>query len=260
MSVPEAIILGIIQGLTEFLPVSSSGHLTLFQYIMGHGGETPLMFDICLHVSSLFAVIIFFRKKLLSLSKGVFDKKTKKDSFREVFMICISTFVTASMVFFTKPLLMNIRKEPGLLFFTFLFTAVILLAAGYMMKKKNEDRAINVKDAIFIGFFQGLAVLPGISRSGSTIAAGLFRKISREKAVEYSFLLFIPAILGALVLELAGEEWRTMEILPVIAGSTTSFVSSLLALKLLIIMVKKTLMFPFSIYLGILSLTVLIFI
>jgi undecaprenyl-diphosphatase len=257
MSTLESILLGLIQGLTEFLPVSSSGHLILFQRLMGHK-EVPLLFDVILHVASLVAVLLFFKKKITLLIKGVFEKG-EKSSLSEISMIGLSTIVTVSMVVFTKPALMYIRQYPKFLGITFLFTASILVVANYLIKRIKGEKKVTIKDALFIGFFQGLAVLPGISRSGSTIAAALFRKIPGEKAVEYSFLLAIPAIGGAMVLEIFKGEWGAVEIIPIIAGFAASLVSSLFALKLLVIMVKKTILLPFALYLAVLSLSIFIF-
>jgi len=220
--------------------------------------DVPLLFDVLLHVASLVAVLIFFRKKIFSLIEGIAIKREDR-SIREVIMITISTAVTVAMVVFTKPALMHIREHPKILGFTFIFTALILIVANYLMKRIKEDKAVTVKDALFIGFFQGLAVLPGISRSGSTIAAALFRKIPGEKAVEYSFLLAIPAIGGAMVLEIFKGEWGTIELIPVVAGFTTSLIGSLLALKLLVIMVRKTILLPFALYLFFLSVSVFVF-
>jgi undecaprenyl-diphosphatase len=257
MSFFESVILGIIQGLTEFLPVSSSGHLILFQHIMGQK-DVPLLFDVLLHVASLVAVLIFFRKKILSLLQGV-TKKGEDSSLSEIVMIIAGTIVTVAMVVFTKPALMHIREHPKILGFTFMFTAVILVIANNLMKRNPDDKKVSLKDALFIGFFQGLAVLPGISRSGSTIAAGLFRKLPGQRAVEFSFLLAIPAIAGAMVLEIYKGEWGAIELIPTIAGCSASLISSLFALKLLVIMVKKTILLPFSVYLFFLSLSVFVF-
>jgi len=257
MSFFESVILGIIQGLTEFLPVSSSGHLILFQHIMGQK-DVPLLFDVLLHVASLVAVLIFFRKKIFLLLQGM-TKKGEESSLNEIMMIIVGTMVTVAMVVFTKPALMHIRTHPKILGFTFLFTAIILIVANILMKKAGPDKKVSLKDALFIGFFQGLAVLPGISRSGATIAAGLFRKLPGQKAVEFSFLLAIPAIAGAMVLEVYKGDWDAIELIPTIAGCAASLISSLFALKLLVIMVKKTILLPFSVYLFFLSLSVFIF-
>ena len=252
MSFIESILLGILQGITEFLPVSSSGHLVFLEKLMGEQ-EVPLLYDILLHVASLLAVLIFFRKKILDLLKSLTDRKAKNDHFY-ILMVILSTFVTGGMVVFTKPVVHFLRDNPVFMTGSFLFTAIILLTAQFLFKKVLRDKEIGVKDSIFIGIFQGIAVLPGVSRSGSTIAAGLMRKVPAEKAVEYSFMLSIPAILGALVLEVAGGSFETLEVSTAVAGFIASFAASILSLKFLVMLIKKTILYPFAIYLFILAL------
>lgn len=258
MTIIDSIVLGILQGLTEFLPVSSSGHLVFMEKLLGQK-DVPLLYDILLHVASLLAVFIFFRKKLFSLVSGFFSfRNGVNDSHRYVLMMLISTVVTTAMLVVTKPMLEGIKENPIMLMPAFAFTAVLLLIAQFGFKRATEDREINWKDAVVIGFFQGIAVLPGVSRSGSTISGGILRKIKAERVVEFSFMLAIPAILGALVLELAKAEGvGAIDFGTVAAGFAASFVSSLAALKLLVFMMKKTVLYPFSIYLIILSIAVL---
>lgn len=251
MSLVNSIILGILQGITEFLPVSSSGHLVLLERLMGEQ-EVPLIYDILLHVASLLAVMIFFRKKIGELLKSLVHKDAKKDHFY-IAMVVLSTFVTGGMVVFTKPLVHYLRENPVYMAGSFLFTATILLVAQFLFKRVQSERSVGVKDSVFIGIFQGIAVLPGVSRSGSTIAAGLLRKIPAEKAVEYSFMLSIPAILGALVLEVSGGSFDSIDFSVAAVGFTASFVASILSLKFLVLLIKKTVLFPFSIYLFILA-------
>jgi undecaprenyl-diphosphatase len=247
MNVTESIILGILQGLTEFLPISSSGHLTLTQHLFGLG-DTPLVFDILLHFASLLAVLIFFRKKILSLITSLFRKNMKNERL-EILFICISTLITAAFLPLTKPVVLFIKGNPDYLIFTFLFTALILIFADRMLKKNPERNTITLFDSIIIGLFQGLAVFPGISRSGSTIFAGLTTGIKSEKTVEYSFLLAIPAILGAVVLEGRNVENLSMDPIVLISGFTASFIVSLFSLRLLVFLIKKTVLKPFSFYL-----------
>ena len=248
----DSIILGILQGVTEFLPVSSSGHLVLLEKFIGET-EVPLLYDIILHVASLLAVIIFFRKKIWELMKSLADKKAKKDHFY-ILMVILSTFVTGGMVVFTKPVVYFLRENPVFMVGSFLFTACILMLAQILFKRTSKDKEIKAKDSIFIGFFQGIAVLPGVSRSGSTIAAGLLMKIPAEKAVEYSFILAIPAILGALVLEVAKGSMVSIDLSIAFAGFIASFAASMVSLKFLVLLIKKTVLYPFAIYLFILAL------
>lgn len=252
MEVSDSIILGVLQGLTEFLPISSSGHLVFAERLLCQK-EVPLIYDILLHVASLLAVVIFFRNKLLKIAKGCCALKYN-NFHKYVLLIATSSLVTAAMLVVTKPVLYFIKSNPLSLAVAFAFTAVLLLTAQPFFKKSGEKREISFKDAIFIGLFQGVAVIPGVSRSGSTIAAGLMRKISAEEAVEYSFILAIPAILGALLLEtIKGGAAAAISPVVIIAGFISSFLSSLVALKLLVFMMKRTLLYPFAIYLFILS-------
>jgi undecaprenyl-diphosphatase len=252
MTIIESIILGIIQGLTEFLPVSSSGHLVLFEKLMGHH-DVPLLYDILLHFASLLAVIIFFRKKLTDLTKGFFNISGFNKDHKYVVMLFISTLITGLMLFVTKPLVEVLRGRPVFLSVTFGFTALILFAAQYFLKKRHQSKEITYADAVVIGLFQGIAVLPGVSRSGSTIAAALFRKIPASDAFEYSFLLAVPAILGALVIESAQGSFSGIDPVVAVAGFAASFFASVAALKMLVFLIKKTVLYPFGIYLIILS-------
>ena len=251
MTILDSIILGILQGLTEFLPVSSSGHLVFVEKLLGHK-DVPLFYDILLHVASLLAVFIFFRNKLLDLTKECLTFKYNK-SHKYVMMILVSTIVTTAMLVVTKPMLESIKSQPVYLTVAFAFTAILLLIAQSFFKKADPDKEISWFDAIFIGFFQGIAVLPGVSRSGSTITGALFRKIPADEAVEYSFMLAIPAILGALLLELVKGGFALVDPIPSLVGFLFAFASSLAALKLLVFMMKKTVLYPFAIYLFILS-------
>ena len=251
MTIFDSIVLGILQGLTEFLPVSSSGHLVFFEKLLGHK-DVPLFYDILLHVASLLAVFIFFRAKLLKLTKECLSFKYNK-SHKYVMMIIVSTVVTTVMLFVTKPMLESIKAQPVYLTVAFAFTAVLLLIAQSFFKKADPKKEISWFDAIFIGFFQGIAVLPGVSRSGSTITGALFRKIPAKEAVEYSFMLAIPAISGALLLELVKGGFLLVDPVPSLVGFVFAFVSSLAALKLLVFMMKKTILFPFAVYLFALS-------
>ena len=251
MTILDSIILGILQGLTEFLPVSSSGHLVFVEKLLGHK-DVPLLYDILLHVASLLAVFIFFRKKLLTLTKECLSTKYNR-SHKYVLMILAATLVTTAMLVVTKPMLESIKAQPVYLTVAFAFTAILLLLAQSFFKKAIPDKEISWKDALFIGFFQGIAVLPGVSRSGSTITGALFRKIPAKDAVEFSFMLAIPAIAGALLLELVKGGFAFIDPVPSLVGFVFSFVSSLAALKLLVFMMKKTVLYPFALYLFVLS-------
>lgn len=256
MTLIESIILGILQGFTEFLPVSSSGHLALIENLMGHT-DVPLLYDILLHFASLLAVVLFFRKKLTALFKGFFDFSGYNQDHRYVVLIIVSTAVTGAMLFVTKPAVYFLRENPVFLSAAFLFTALLLFIAQYFIRKTFEKKEMTITDAVVIGAFQGIAVLPGVSRSGSTITAALFRKIPAFDAVEYSFMLAIPAILGALVLESFKGSFSAIDPVVALAGFTASFLASVAALRFLVFMIKKTVLYPFAFYLVILGVSVI---
>lgn len=193
----KSIFYGLMQGLGEFLPVSSSGHLMLLQHIF-HDSEGSHLSTILLHVATLVAVCVVYREQIMSIIRKPFQKKT--------LWLIVSTAVTACVMLVLKKVLkLSDETEFKLLGFSFLGTALILTAAEFA--RKNVRRPINSENmnwlqAAFIGLLQGIAILPGVSRSGSTITGELFCGIKKESAAEYSFLLSIPAIVGGAILEI----------------------------------------------------------
>lgn len=213
MSYINAIFQAIIQGLTEFLPVSSSGHLSLYQHFTGNSGEGALMFSAILHLGTLVAVFIAFRKTIIALIKelgvlikdiftGKFKWKEMNGERRMIIMIIISTACLIPFYLF-KDWFTGIAEDASIFAegICFLYTAGILYMSDRCIKKNKIAKDITVKDAVTVGFFQGIALLPGVSRSGSTISSGLFTGFSRSTAVQYSFILGIPAILGGCLIE-----------------------------------------------------------
>ncbi len=213
METLSTILQAIIQGLTEFLPVSSSGHLSLFQHFTGKSGEGALMFSAVLHLGTLLAVFICFRQTIIELVKEFFVmvkdiftrnfKWSEMNGYRRmIIMIVISTACLLPFYIF-KDWFTGISEDNSIFAegLCFLYTAAILYMSDKCAKKNKREEDITVKDAVTVGFFQGVALLPGVSRSGSTITAGLFSGFSRTMAVQYSFILGIPAILGSCLLE-----------------------------------------------------------
>ena len=214
METLNTIFQAIIQGLTEFLPVSSSGHLSLFQHFTGKSGEGALMFSAVLHLGTLLAVFICFRKTIIELIKefflmirDIFKRQFKWKEMngyrRMVIMIIISTACLLPFYIF-KDWFEGIAEDSSILAegLCFLYTAGILYMSDRCTKRNKKHEDITVGDSLTVGFFQGIALLPGVSRSGSTISAGLFSGFSRSLAVQYSFILGIPAILGSCFLEI----------------------------------------------------------
>lgn len=245
MSVFIALILGIIQGLTEFLPVSSSGHLVLLQKIFNISNNV-ILFDIILHLGTLLAVVIVFRKSIISLIKNPFSKKMK-------FLIVgsIPTFLIALLFkdFFTNAFSGN------LLFVGFFITAILLLIASIIDKKYKNNKPMKYKYILTMGLFQGFAILPGLSRSGSTITSSIVLGVNKEEALEYSFLLSIPIILASLVYELIFSpiSLASFNILPFVIGFIASAIFGFLSIKFMIKLVKSNSYKYFAVYLIILS-------
>ena len=209
MSYLESIILAVLQGLTEFLPVSSSGHLVLAQHWFGHVEETNLLFDIMLHCATVGAILIYFRNDWMALARGLlgFPAKAKESSvftgaeWQTVQMVIIASIPTAILGLTIQKVGLEIFSRPDIVGSLLILTGIVL----WIGRGKSTGRGIkdmNVRDALVIGLVQGIAVLPGISRSGSTIAGGMLLGLERELIVRFSLLISIPAILGATLLEL----------------------------------------------------------
>jgi undecaprenyl-diphosphatase len=252
MMVIHAVILGAVQGVTEFLPVSSSGHLVLLQKFFGIT-ESSLFFDIMVHIGTLGAVIIVFWKDVRALLVKPFQKRA--------LLLIVGTVPAAIVGLFFDDAIKRAFQSGFLLGPAFLFTALVLTVAERLsehprtsaVKRKMEE--MSVPDALLIGLCQGIAVLPAVSRSGMTLAGGLLRGISREDAARFSFLLSIPVILGAFVLQIVGlrTEKPEIAILPVAAGMITAFITGYLAIKLMLKIVREKRLRGFALYTAILG-------
>lgn len=242
----EAALLGLVQGLTEFLPVSSSGHLVIFQDMLGLD-EPGVTLEVLLHGGTLFSVFFVFGKDFLALF--AFMKDVKQRHF--VFMLLIGTVVTAAIGLFFSSFVDLLFKSTLLVGLMLLVTGTILKVLTIIRPGNKNIAGMKAKDAIWIGLLQGLAVIPGISRSGSTIMAALWRGLDRETAVKYSFMLSAPVIFGATVLETgallgAGLE-RTM-ILNYLVGGLVAFLAGIAAIKIFINLLSKQKFHYFAYY------------
>jgi undecaprenyl-diphosphatase len=255
MSVLQSLLLGVLQGVAEFLPISSSGHLALAQTLMGLR-EVPVLYDVLLHVSTLLVVLIVFRKRVAailgSLWRGLRGRRRPEDreNLRLALWILLATVATAAVGLLLSRFEGVLLGRPDLISILFLVTAAILIATAFFRGERGYLE-LGVAGALLIGLAQGVGVLPGVSRSGITIAAVLFLGLQREKAGEMAFLLAIPAILGALVLQLrqAGELGAAVAPLPLAAGLLASLVVGLAALLLLLRLVRRGRLYLFSLYL-----------
>lgn len=269
MTVFQGILLGILQGIAEFLPISSSGHLALIQNFFGLE-DVPLLFDVILHLATLFAVVLFFRRKLFVLIKAFFriftrkprietdnDKDiltgTEERSRKTILAIIITTFVTAAIGIFTSKLIPDFSIKVTCV--GFLFTAALLLVSSFIEKKcaakSLSANSLSIPQALFIGFMQGIGTLPGVSRSGSTIAGAQLCGVNRGVSGEYSFIVSIPAILGAFILEVKDLDkiGSSIGFAPLIAGFFAAFAWGYLSLTFLMKMIKSGKLAYFAIYL-----------
>jgi undecaprenyl-diphosphatase len=267
----EAIILGAIQGLTEFLPVSSSGHLVLFQNLFGLK-EPELLFDICLHVGTLVAVLVVFYRDILDIltalvripgrmtSAGGFWRLCQTDpAIRMAFLIVVGSLPTAVIGLLFKNITDQLFGSTAIVGAMLLVTGILLWLTRRIQGSGRPIGRTTVKDALIIGIVQGLAILPGISRSGSTIATALFLGVDRKLAGRYSFLLSIPAIVGALLLGLdAPELATTIPLTTIIAGSLVSAVVGWLALVVLLRVVDRGQLHRFAPYCWLVGLITLV--
>ncbi len=239
----KAIILGIVQGLTEFLPVSSSGHLAViehaFQEFGGGSGffKDDLFFDVALHFASLFAIVLFFRKRII----GLFKRANR----RILLLVVIGSVPAgiAGLVFSELKIIEAVKDMHVIIGVCFLITAGLLKLSDYGREGGFELRCAGWRRSLMVGLGQALGLLPGVSRSGSTISAGMLAGLKREDAVMFSFFLAIPAILGATALQVhdlaTGQvDGAHAHAGAIAAGFAASFAVSLVAIKLLVVLVR----------------------
>lgn len=241
------IILALVQGLTEFLPVSSSGHLVLLNKFFGIENDF-LLLSVILHVATLFSVLIVLRKEVAEIIKHPFGELSRK--------LILSTIPTVIIVLLFKGFI-DKSFDGGLLPICFMFTAVLLVVSEIVSKKANIDKPISKKMAIFMGIAQGVAVLPGISRSGATICTGLLQNGNREQVTHFSFLMSVPIIVASLVLEIfeyvsAGQA-LTIAWYELAVGFVVAFITGIFAIKFMLNVVKKHSLIWFAIYLFVIA-------
>ncbi len=251
MNIYQSIILGIVQGLTEFLPVSSSGHLVIIQSIFKNFKQPGISFDVFLHFGTLFSVLIYFRNEILDILR----LKNKK----WIFLIIIATIPAGIVGILFKDFIENLFNNPILVAYALIFTGIILYCSDKIGSENKDDSNITFVDAAIIGIAQAFAIIPGISRSGSTVSVGIFCGLKRDVAIKFSFIMSIPAILGAVVLSLKDFSSINFSLYGIyITGFFSSLIVGLLSLKLLTILTKlKSLKF-FSIYCWCIAVGVLI--
>ena len=268
MSVLEAIFLGIVQGLTEFLPVSSSGHLVLLQKILGISLPT-LFFTILLHFGTLLAVIVVLRRDVWNIIRRPFQRITA--------LLVLATAVTAGIAFAFKDRIEEAFVSGKWLGQAFLITALALVISDYLSRRPGRlrnDAEIDWFDAVLIGLLQGIALAPGVSRSGLTLSGALARRLERDLAARFSFLLAIPAILGGLLFEIRElyKSYQFQSINPeatsglfaginppaLIAGTLTAALIGFGAVNLMLKIIRERSLTGFGIYTALLGLLILL--
>lgn len=269
MDIIQAIIIGLVQGLTEFLPVSSSAHLIFAQQFLGVT-EPSLAFDVLLHLGTLVAVvgyffkdivrmIIAFFKSLTDIVKGRFKSEIKRDSYKKLAWFTILATIPvgiAGIVF--DDLVESLFAGITLPAFFLLITGCLLFASQRMNTGKINIDEINWKEALILGCGQACALLPGLSRSGTTIATGLLLDLDKEFAAKFSFILSIPAILGATVIQLKDVSITNVELTAWIAGFAIAAISGYLAIKFLLKLIKERSLDVFAYYCWIIGIIILV--
>ncbi|MDR3138683.1 MAG: undecaprenyl-diphosphate phosphatase [Treponema sp.] len=258
MSLFEALILGAVQGVTEFLPVSSSGHLVLLQKIFGIK-ESALLFDTLVHGGTLAAVFIVLWKDIWDILKRPIQPVTG--------YLIIATIPAVVFALAFKDAIEGAFESGAFLGFAFLFTSALLILPELLAKRpggKGAKQEMRWPDSLVIGLLQGIAIIPGVSRSGATLSGALSRKLDRDFAARFSFLLSIPAILGALVLQLkdlpeqAGAATGGPGAAVLLAGTLTAAAVGFISVKAMLRIVRKYSLRGFALYTAVLGILVLI--
>lgn len=262
MNTITSIIMGIVQGLTEFLPISSSGHLVILQHFF-HVDQGNLAYSILLHLGTLIAVMIAFWHSIsnmiiefFSMIKDLFKEKSfciyKSKYRRYIVNIIIASIPVAIVGILLDDVFETIFSKIEVVSFTLIFTGIILIL-GERVGKRNKKNIENMSlsNIITVGLFQTVAIMPGISRSGSTIVGGLFAGLKKEEATEFSFLVSLPAVLGAVILkskDIMELENLGMSPIALVSGFIASIIFGIFAIKLLVALVKKGKLYYFSYY------------
>jgi len=269
----ESIILGLIQGLSEFLPISSSGHLALLQYFFGIEGESVLAFAVLLHLGTLLSIFAVYYKDIWDLIRELFAtladlftgrglRINANETRRLGFMIIVATIPTGIIGVLFNDLFESMYLSLAAIGTGLLITGTLLWFSEKIGKGRKNVLNMKFRDAFLVGLFQSVAITPGISRSGSTIVGGLFSGMKREIAVRFAFLISIPSVLGAVVMEApsAFKSGMDMSMLtPIIIGVAIAAVSGFIAIKTMIRIVSNKKLYYFSFYTWAVGAIVLIY-
>lgn len=256
MTIIQGALMGIVQGLTEFLPVSSSGHLALARHILGAGEAQDVAFEVAVHAGTLVAVVIFFWGRILDLLSDA--ARGKGEGRRWLLYVVIATIPAGVVGLTIKDSVEALFNNIALVGAAWIFTAIVLLAAERWATSRVEAGVMGVWRALAIGVAQAVAILPGVSRSGSTISAGLLVGVERKQSVGFSFILSLPVVAGAIVLTLKDWEEGAVTLgMPHLVGALTALISGYLAIALMLRVVEARKMKWFAYYCLILGVVTL---
>jgi undecaprenyl-diphosphatase len=264
MSIAWAFFLGAIQGITEILPISSSAHLIIAPKLFNLPDQ-GLSFDVALHLGSLLAIAIAFKSDWLKLFKSALELPKKKFKYstknqKLIYYLVLGTIPAAVAGYFLEDLADSTFRSEYIIVFTLIFYGALLWIAEVIGKKTKDLKKITLKDSLIIGFAQALALIPGTSRSGVTITAGLFSGLNKETAAKFSFMLSAPIILGAGLLKISQIPLKELLSTPMVVGFVSAFFFALISIKFLLSFVRKSSYKWFSIYRFALAGLILIFI
>jgi undecaprenyl-diphosphatase len=223
----DVLILAVVQGVTEWLPISSFGHLAIVEEYLGL--ELPLIFNVMLHVGTLFVVLAVFWRDIVKIVKALVSLDFKTDEGKLALFIAVGSIPTALIGFFFRNLFESFSHN-------LLLVGVALLVTGFVLfvsERRKADRELGFLDSLLIGIAQGIAITPGISRSGVTIATGLLRRVKKETAFKYSFLLSVPAVVGAAVMESRDLVVGNVDVVALFLGAIISMIVGYVSLKFL---------------------------
>ena len=261
----EALILGLVQGLTEFLPVSSSGHLAIGKALLGVEPSGDLVFEVTVHAATVLATIVVFRKQIWKLLCGLFKFKYN-DETDYIAKLCVSMIPVFVVGMFFKDKVEAAFSSMLVVGLSLIVTAMLLTLSDYLAGRvsaavKESRNGISFWQAFVVGIGQACAVLPGLSRSGTTISTGLLCGVKRENMAQFSFLMVLVPILGETFLDLVGGDMAASSVgtLPLLLGFVAAFVSGLFACKVMIALVRKAKLKWFGLYCALVGLAVLIF-
>ena len=259
MEILHAILLGIIQGLTEFLPVSSSGHLEIMKTILGNKqvASQSLLMTVVLHFATALSTIVIFRNEIIDIFKGVLLKKSKEDFQFSIKIILSMIPATIIGLVFNDEMESLFNNQISFVGIMLILTGAILFLAD---KAKTTNKKVSFFDAIIIGLSQAVAIIPGISRSGATISTAVLLGVDKEKAAKFSFLMVVPLIIGKILKDLldGGDLFVQSSVLELSAGFFAAFITGIFACKWMFKIVKNSKLKYFSIYCFVVGLSAII--